>query len=97
MPVILAGLGMAYLQAGRNKEAHETFLRALRERPYASPLRGLITVLIRQGNIHEACAAAKQMLAIWPEFRVPKYWLPFEDQVFVEEQRNACRLAGLPE
>jgi adenylate cyclase len=97
MPVILAGLGMAYLQAGRDKEAHETFLRALRERPYASPLRGLITVLIRQGNTHEACAAAKQMLAIWPEFRVSKYWLPFQDQAFVEEQRNACRLAGLPE
>jgi adenylate cyclase len=76
MPVFLSGLGTAYLQAGRNGEARETFLRALRAHPNAVPLRGLITVLMRFGSADEARAAAAEMLRLWPEFRQTiRQWL----------------------
>ncbi len=96
MPVFLTGLGMAYLQAGHNEDARETFLRTLRTLPSPVPLRGLITVLTRLGLVKEAGAAAVEMLRLWPEFRVSRVRIPFSD-IFADEQREACRLAGLPE
>jgi adenylate cyclase len=97
MPVFLSGLGMAYLQAGRDEDAHATFRRHIVEWPNPVPLRGLITVLIRLGRIDEACAAAAKLLRLWPEFRISTVRIPFWDPVFAQEQRDACRLAGLPD
>ena len=53
MPVFLAGLGMAYLQLGRNEDAYAAFRRQILENPNPVPLRGLITVLIRLGRTAE--------------------------------------------
>ena len=50
MPVFLAGLGMAYLQAGRDDDACAAFRRQILEHPNPVPLRGLITALIRLGR-----------------------------------------------
>jgi adenylate cyclase len=97
MPVFLAGIGMAYLQAGRDEDALAAFHRQMLLRPNPVPLRGLITVLIRLGRIDEARAAAAEMLRLWPEFRVSTVRVPFWNADFAQEQRNACRLAGLPE
>jgi adenylate cyclase len=97
MPVFLSGLGMAYLQAGRDEDAYAAFRRHIVEWPNPVPLRGLITVSIRLGRIEEARAAATKLLHLWPEFRISTVRIPFWDPVFAQEQRNACRLAGLPD
>jgi adenylate cyclase len=97
MPVFLAGIGMAYLQAGRDEDALAAFRRHMLLRPSPVPLRGLITALIRLSRIDEARSAAAEMLRLWPEFRVSTVRVPFWNADFAEEQREACRLAGLPE
>jgi adenylate cyclase len=97
MPVFLAGIGMAYLQAGRDEDAIAAFRRQMLVCPNPVPLRGLITVLIRLGRTDEARIAAAKMLRLWPEFRVSTVQVPFWNADFAQEQRDACRLAGLPE
>jgi adenylate cyclase len=97
MPVFLAGVGMAYLQAGRDEDALAAFRRHMLVCPNPVPLRGLMTVLIRLGRIGEARSAAAEMLRLWPEFRVSAVRVPFWNAAFAREQRDACRLAGLPE
>jgi len=96
-PVFLAGIGMAYLQAGRNEDALEAFRRQMLVCPSPVPLRGLMTVLIRLGRIDEARSAAADMLRLWPGFRVSAVRIPFRNVAFAQEQRDACRLSGLPE
>jgi TolB-like protein len=97
MPVFLSGIGMAYLQAGRNEDALEAFRNNMLQHPYPVPLRGLITVLIRLGRFDEARSAGVEMLRLWPDFRVSTVRVPFWNADFAQEQRDACRLVGLPE
>ena len=67
------------------------------EKPFASSLRGLITVLAGFGRTDEARAAAERLLWLVPEFRISTWRFPWRSTAFVAEQRAAFRLAGIPE
>ena len=95
--VTLSGLGIAYLMTGRTPEAHAPLRRAVEERPkWATGYRNLILACVRLGRLDEARAAGSRMLENIPNTRAG-YTSPMSNQDFVTEQREAMRLAGIPE
>jgi adenylate cyclase len=98
MGLMLWGIGVAHLIAGRNEQSLTFLHDTIREMPnYPMPNLSLILAFVRLNRLGEARAAADRLLQIDPSWRISRTSPPFRDQSFIEESRAAMRLAGLPE
>jgi adenylate cyclase len=97
MGLMLWGIGVAHLIAGRNEQSLTFLHDTIREMPnYSMPNLSLILAFVRLNRLGEARAAADRLLQIDPSWRISRTSPPFRDQSFIEEARAAMRLAGLP-
>jgi adenylate cyclase len=97
MLMFLAGLGLAYLIAGRATEAHATLLRAVKEGSSWGAWRFLVMAMVELGEIEDAKREALRYLAFNPTFRISTFVVPWRDRTFCERFVAALRKAGLPE
>ena len=96
--LMLSGLGIAQLLAGRSAQALPLLQRAVQETPTdLTAHRHLILALVRLGQLDEARAAAGRLLMIRPDFCVGDSATQLSNREYAEELRLALLTAGLPE
>jgi TolB-like protein/class 3 adenylate cyclase/Tfp pilus assembly protein PilF len=96
----LAGAGMAEFLAGRDDLAIQWLQKALRQRRrFFAAWRHLTTCFAHAGRLDEARAAAKELLALEPGFRVSTFagWYPLTPADNLHKYVAGLRAAGLPE
>jgi len=96
----LFGAGMAEFLAGRYEEALPWLRKSLRVNSrFLACHRQLTTCLAQLGRLDEARAAAADLLALEPSFRVSTFasWYPLRPQENLERYLAGLRAAGLPE
>jgi adenylate cyclase len=96
--LMLGGIAMAHLIAGRGADALAFAQKSIDEMPrYLSSHRVKIASLVGLGRLQEAKAAAAVLLAYDPKFaistRLPKY----RDDAFQKRYYDGLKAAGLPE
>jgi adenylate cyclase len=96
--LMLSGLGIAQLLAGRSAQALPPLQRAVQETPTdLTAHRHLILALVRLGQLDEARAAAARLLMIRPDFCVGHSATQLSNREYAAELRLALLTAGLPE
>ncbi len=96
--LMLCGISMAHLIAGRDKEALACAQKAIDDMPsFTSAYRHKIAALINLGRSPEAQAAAKDFLVLDPGFTISTRVPLFRDAVFRHKYHDALRAAGLLE
>jgi adenylate cyclase len=96
----LFGAGMAEFLAGRYEQALPWLHKALRVNGrFLACHRQLTTCLAHLGRLAEARAAAAEVLALEPSFRVSTFasWYPLRPPENLERYVAGLRMAGLPE
>jgi tetratricopeptide (TPR) repeat protein len=91
---------MAEFIAGRYEQALPWLRKSLRiNSRFLACHRQLVTCLAHLGRIEEARAAAADLLAIEPSFRISTLasWYPLRPPQNLERYLAGLRLAGLPE
>ncbi len=99
VPMVLGGLGLAHLMAGRLQEALDYTERAVANSGpgWNGALRFRIAALVRAGRVEEARATAARLLAADPDFRLSTRPVNYGYGEIRESFKNALREAGLPE
>ena len=95
-----AGAGLAEFLAGRYEQAIPWCRKALQVNPrFLACLRHLTTSLAHLNRLDEAQAAAAQLLALEPGFRVSIFasWYPLRPAENLERYVAGLRAAGLPD
>lgn len=95
-----ASASMAELVRGRFAEAARWAREALRWNPrFVSAHRHLVSSLANGDRLEEASAAARELVALRPNFRVSQFaaWYPLRPQESIELYLRGLRDAGLPE
>jgi hypothetical protein len=95
--VTLSGLGAAHLMLVETEAAYAPLRRAAEELPtWQGGHRYLILACVRLGRLDEARAVATCMMECIPGIRV-RMASAFSNEAFVEENKQAQRLAGVPD
>jgi adenylate cyclase len=100
MAYVLAGLGYAYLIAGKYEDALSAGLKSLLENPRWTPSHRLVVVcLVQLGRLDEARVAANRIMELRPETTISaiRLQIAYKDQAFKERYISALRVAGIPE
>ena len=100
MAYVLAGLGYAYLIAGKYEDALSAGLKSLQENPRWTPAHRLVVVcLVQLGRLEEARVAANRIMKLRPETTISaiRLQIAYKDQAFKDSYTSALRVAGIPE
>jgi tetratricopeptide (TPR) repeat protein len=95
LPSLWAGLGYAYMQAGRPDEGVDLWERARRADPNLIPARlGLISYYQQNGRPDEARALVAEVLAVNPDLTADVLAQVFRFQT--DDMAEVLRAAGMP-